>query len=208
MKPHPGNFLQKSKSTFYLLREIERPICGEKRYSFRSTWGSTRHSCSCPHTMKSRNCGKKCSFIAFLGFVFTLHAIVEAKMNIHIHWFLSYIILDRLSTERHKGYMRFWDKSTYFLFMIIPNNLCRRTLIDNLFWWSTKMLNQSDSWQPSWDSGRIHCTACGVWSKNYKMTPRWACLKVISRKMECLCAVWRSTWNILFNRSSLMFPRP
>jgi hypothetical protein len=33
--------------------------------------------------MKSRNRGKKCSFIAFLGFVFTLHTTLEGKINVH-----------------------------------------------------------------------------------------------------------------------------
>jgi hypothetical protein len=36
------------------------------------TWGSIRHSCSWPHTTKSRKRGKKCSFIALFGFVFIL----------------------------------------------------------------------------------------------------------------------------------------
>lgn len=45
-----------------------------------STWGSTRHSCSCPQTIKSKNRGRKCSFMAFLGFVFTLH--IKNNFNI------------------------------------------------------------------------------------------------------------------------------
>lgn len=47
---------------------------GERDKESYATRGSTKHSCSCPQTMKSRKRGKKCSFIAFLGFDFTLQA--------------------------------------------------------------------------------------------------------------------------------------
>lgn len=69
------------------------------------------------------------------------------------------------------------------------------------------MLNQSDTGHPSWASGRIHCTACGVWGIKW-LSPviETESYRTLSRhKMET--SLW-CTWNILLSRSSLMFPRP
>lgn len=49
--------------------------CNNSKNTNFNTWGSIRHSCSWPQTMKSRNRGRKCSLIAFLGFDFTLQVI-------------------------------------------------------------------------------------------------------------------------------------
>lgn len=62
---------------------------------------------------------------------------------------------------------------------------CFSKVKNNLFWWSTRMLNQSGTSQPSWASGRIHCTACGVWCtklvKNQKRS-QYQKLKIFPKK--------------------------
>lgn len=82
------------------------------------------------------------------------------------------------------------------------------TKIDNLFWWSTRILNQSETSHPSWDSGRIHCTACGVWKRIYHIHI-WVHLNLSMNYLRLESKVYQLyTWNILFSLSSLMFPRP
>lgn len=82
MKTHPWDFLlMKQPSVRYYKPNNET----KKKPGHFRTWGSTRHSCSCPQTIKSKNRGRKCSFIAFFGFVFTLKAKMKVSYNSHTY---------------------------------------------------------------------------------------------------------------------------